>query len=395
MISLNRIPETILSLTLSFLIADGFMFIITWLVNKLFPNVLPLLITALIQTVITLIWSFASTTWFFKTHKPTDCVIVYDEFKDFEQLIYDYGYDKKFNVKNIITVDECLSDLDLLNEAEAVFLSDIHSHERNFILKRCIMNNKTVYVIPRLGDVIMSGAKSMHIFHMPLLRVSGYTPGIEYMIVKRTLDVIFSLLGLIISSPLMLIIALAIKLNDKGEVFYKQVRLTKDGKRFELIKFRSMIVDAEDDGVARLSLGENDDRITKVGRVIRKLRLDELPQLVNVLRGEMTFIGPRPERPEIAEMYEKVIPEFSLRLQAKAGLTGYAQVYGKYNTTPYNKLQMDLQYIANPSIFEDLRIFLATVKILFMPESTDGINEGITALENEEVQNNRETDIIF
>ena len=137
-------------------------------------------------------------------------------------------------------------------------------------------------------------------------------------------------------------------------------------------------MDAEKDGVARLSTGENDDRVTPVGRVIRSLRIDEIPQLFNILGGSMSFVGPRPERPEIAKQYEKDLPEFNLRLQAKAGLTGLAQVYGKYNTDPYDKLQMDLMYIANPSIIEDLRIIFATIKILFMKESTEGVAEGQT-----------------
>ena len=136
-----------------------------------------------------------------------------------------------------------------------------------------------------------------------------------------------------------------------------------------------MRVDAEKDGVARLSAGENDTRVTSVGRIIRRYRIDELPQLINILKGDLSICGPRPERPEIAEEYCEEIPEFALRLQAKAGLTGYAQVYGKYNTTPYDKLQMDLMYIAHPSIFEDLKIMLATIKILFVAESTEGFEE--------------------
>ena len=174
----------------------------------------------------------------------------------------------------------------------------------------------------------------------------------------------------------MLLTAIAIKIYDRGPVFYKQCRLTKDGKEFYVLKFRSMAVDAEQDGVARLSTGENDSRITPVGKVIRKTRIDELPQFINILKGEMSVVGPRPERPEIAREYEKELPEFSLRLQAKAGLTGYAQVYGKYNTSPYDKLQMDLMYLAKPSLWEDLRIMFATVKILFIPDSTEGIEEG-------------------
>ena len=175
----------------------------------------------------------------------------------------------------------------------------------------------------------------------------------------------------------MLITAVAVKFTDGGPVFYKQKRLTKNGREFYVLKFRSMRTDAEKDGVARLSTGEADPRITPVGHLIRKLRIDELPQLFNILGGSMSIVGPRPERPEIAAQYEKELPEFGLRLQAKAGLTGYAQVYGKYNTTPYNKLQMDLMYIANPSFFEDLRIIFATIKILFLSESTEGVAEGM------------------
>lgn len=181
-----------------------------------------------------------------------------------------------------------------------------------------------------------------------------------------------------ILSPIFLITAIAIKVTDNGPVFYKQIRLTKDGKEFGILKFRSMRVDAEKDGVARLSSGENDDRITPVGKIIRACRVDELPQLINILKGDLSIVGPRPERPEIAAQYCEEMPEFSLRLQAKAGLTGYAQVYGKYNTTPYDKLTMDLMYIAHPSIVEDLKIMFATVKILFMPESTEGVAEGHT-----------------
>jgi len=239
---------------------------------------------------------------------------------------------------------------------------------------RCV-DKITVYVMPKIGDIIMSGAKQMHLFHLPFLRVGRYDPAPEYLFVKRVFDIVVSACALIVLSPLMLAVAIAIR-RDGGPAFYRQCRLTRDGKRFDVLKFRSMRVDAERDGVARLSTGDADPRITPVGHFIRKCRIDELPQLINILRGDMSIVGPRPERPEIAQQYETQLPEFSLRLQAKAGLTGYAQVYGKYNTTPYDKLQMDLMYIANPSFWEDLRIIFATIKILFLPESTEGVAEG-------------------
>ena len=141
-----------------------------------------------------------------------------------------------------------------------------------------------------------------------------------------------------------------------------------------IYKFRSMVVNAEGDGKARLA-AENDKRITPVGQFIRKTRLDELPQLINVLKGEMSIVGPRPERPEIIAEYEKKIPEFSCRLKVKGGLTGYAQIYGKYNTTPYDKLKMDMMYIQNYSFLLDIKLILMTAKVIFMKESTEGVHE--------------------
>lgn len=227
----------------------------------------------------------------------------------------------------------------------------------------------------------MSGATHRYICHLPMLFVGRYNPPPGYLFIKRVMDVVFSGAALCILSPILLITACAVKLEDGGSVFYRQKRLTKDGKEFNILKFRSMRVDAEKDGIARLSTGADDERVTRVGRFIRKLRVDELPQLFCILSGTMTIVGPRPERPEIAAQYEREMPEFRLRLQAKAGLTGYAQVYGKYNTIPYDKLQLDLMYIAKPSILEDLRIMFATVRILFMAESTEGIAKGQTTAE--------------
>jgi lipopolysaccharide/colanic/teichoic acid biosynthesis glycosyltransferase len=245
------------------------------------------------------------------------------------------------------------------------------------------MNDIDSYIIPRVGDTIMSAAKPTHLFNLPVMKVERYCPSVHYAVLKRIGDVLISGLALILLFPLMLIVAIIIKATDGGTVLYRQRRLTLNGKEFDVLKFRSMRMDAEKDGVARLSTGAADDRITPIGRIIRAVRIDELPQLINILKGEMAIVGPRPERPELAAEYEEHMPEFRLRLQAKAGLTGYAQVYGRYNTTPYDKLLMDLSYIAKSSIVEDFKICLATIKILFMSESTAGIAEGErTAMES-------------
>ena len=183
---------------------------------------------------------------------------------------------------------------------------------------------------------------------------------------------------------LVLVVAVIIKATDGGTVLYRQCRLTLYGKKFNVLKFRSMRMDAEKDGVARLSSGDNDDRITPIGRFIRKCRIDELPQLINIFKGDMSVVGPRPERPEIAEQYYETMPDFKLRLQVRAGLTGYAQVYGKYNTDPYEKLEFDLFYINKMSFATDIELCFATFFILFLAESTEGIAEGaVTAMDYE------------
>ena len=196
------------------------------------------------------------------------------------------------------------------------------------------------------------------------------------------MDIVISLIGIVIASPFMLVIVLAIKLYDHGPILYKQERLTKDGQPFMIYKFRSMTVHSEDAG-ARLA-AKGDARVTPVGRVIRAIHFDELPQLFNILKGEMSVVGPRPERQIIADQYTEEIPEFVLRLKVKAGLTGYAQVYGKYNTTPYDKLKLDLTYIENYSVWMDIKILFLTFKILFVRENTEGVDENQTTASKKE-----------
>lgn len=386
LISIKRVIEILYSQILGIIMADGFMFLVLCLLSKGMPNLLPALLALGGQILLSALWCLAANRWYFSRFAGKKTGIIYDVRRDAEQLFKQYGHDTKFDVQFVCSVKECFAEgMSRLKDVEAVFLFGVHSHDRNIILKHCISKGIVVYVIPRVGDVIMSGAKRMHMFHLPMLRVERYNPTIEYQIVKRTFDIVSSLLMIIVTSPIMLAVAIAIKVCDGGPVLYKQTRLTKDGKRFRVWKFRSMRIDAEKDGIARLSTGENDDRITPVGKVIRACRLDELPQLFNILGGSMSVVGPRPERPEIVARYEKEMPEFALRLQAKAGLTGYAQVYGKYNTEPYDKLQMDLMYISKPSFVEDLRIVFATVRILFDKESTEGVtSRQVTALDRED-----------
>lgn len=376
--SYNSISEMIYSQMLSLFEVDVIMYIVAFLLIRRPPAILPMLAVFAGQGVIAVIWSILSQKWYYHTFPANKTVIIWDMRETSGQLFAKYDLRKKYKVVDVINVEKCIANLGCLDDADTVFLSGIHSHDRNIITKYCLTHGIEAYLIPRIGDLILTGAKRSNMFHMLLLKVERFNPTLEYVIMKRLMDIVLSLIAIVLFSPIMIPTAIAIKVEDHGPIFYKQTRLTKDGKEFNILKFRSMRTDAESDGVARLSAGDDDDRITKVGRFIRKVRIDEMPQLFNILKGDMAIVGPRAERPEIADEYHEELPEFALRLQMKAGLTGYAQVYGKYNTTPYDKLLMDLMYIANASIFEDIRIIFATVKILFLPESTEGVTVGAT-----------------
>lgn len=264
-------------------------------------------------------------------------------------------------------------------EINAVVVWDVPTIERNLLLKFCYARSIRVYMMPKITDVILSGAEELHIFDAPLLLTREYSLSMEQRFIKRSIDIICALVLIVLTSPIILLTAIAVKLYDGGPVLYKQVRCTKDRREFEIMKFRSMRTDAEMDGIARLAQ-KNDSRITPIGKFIRKCRVDELPQLFNILKGEMSFIGPRPERPEIIAQYVEIMPEFVFRMKVKAGLAGFAQVYGKYNTSPYDKLKLDLTYIEHYSVWLDLKLMLLTLKVLFWPDSTEGVeSEQVTA----------------
>lgn len=378
-ISINPVSETVYSQSLAALMANGVMYFITWLLSKHLPNPLPLVLVLAVQIGLSALWSIWARRWYFHKWPARKTILIYDQREDMVQFLNEPNMRQKFEIIQKMSVEEALSGaFPDLSQADAVFLCGVHSHERNLLLKECISADVITYITPRIGDILMRSAHPIHMLHLPMLRTGRCRPQPEYLFVKRLMDILFSAVGLLITSPIFLITAIAIKATDSGPVLYKQKRLSKGGQIFQVIKFRSMRVDAERDGVARLSTGDSDDRVTKVGRIIRRFRIDELPQLWNIFCGEMSLVGPRPERPEIAEQYCETLPEFDLRLQVKAGLTGYAQVYGKYNTPPYEKLQMDLIYISHLSIAEDIRILFATVRILFKQESTEGIDKGET-----------------
>ena len=253
-------------------------------------------------------------------------------------------------------------------------INDVPAQLRNDLLKYCYRYRVRTYVSPKLTDIMLRGARNITLFDTPLLLVkgTGLTPAER--VAKRAMDILISAIVLLILSPLMLLIAAAIKLEDGGPIFFRQKRLTRHGREFDILKFRSMVVDAEKYAGAVLAT-DNDPRITRVGRIIRPFRLDELPQLINILKGDMSIVGPRPERKVIADEYCKDIPEFAYRLKVRGGLTGYAQIYGKYNTSAYDKLRLDLMYIENYSLLLDIKLMILTIRILFSKESTEGVDK--------------------
>ena len=378
--SILKVSEQIYSQAIAVALSDAFIAIIIWIMSLWFPNLFPGILCFLAQCAVIPFICWMEHQAYYDSFKPQKTLVIYDARIGAENLVSAYGMEKRFEIIGVKPVEDVLDNLVIPDEAEVIFLCGVHSHERNVILKECMYKDLQVYIIPRIGDVLMSGAEQMHMFHLPMLRSKRFQPLSEYRTVKRFLDIVFSGIALILFSPVMVATAIAVKM-DGGPVFYKQVRLTTNGREFRILKFRSMCVDAEKMTGAVLSSGENDPRITKVGRFIRACRIDEMPQLINIFKGDMSIVGPRPERPEIAAIYEKELPEFRLRLQAKAGLTGYAQVYGKYNTTPYDKLLMDLMYISGANLFLDLRIAIETFRILFDKESTEGLDDESAVLE--------------
>ncbi len=358
---------------------QGFSYVIFSLLSYRLVSIWPFAAMFVAFSLVAALWCFVANRVYFGLHVPKKTVVLFGNIDSYYSLKDIRRMKQRFSVLHTFNCEKTsLSELfETLKNMDAVFLCGVPSDYRNEVVKYCIANDKVAYVKPKISDTIIRGGKTIQLLNIPVYRCKRKDGNLIYQCLKRGLDVVLSLIAIVISSPFMIATAIAIKAYDGGSAIYKQVRLTKGGKEFEVLKFRSMILDAEKDGVARLA-SEGDDRITPVGKIIRKLRLDELPQLFNILKGDMSFVGPRPERPEIAKQYEKDMPEFALRLQVKAGLTGYAQVHGKYNTSPYDKVQMDLMYITNQSFLEDLKLMLMTFKILFVPSSTEGVDAGQT-----------------
>ena len=376
-IGLYRLQELAFSQMLAYGISDCVLFIAAffWFHNFQRIRIRLFLLAFVLQFVLILINTFLFNRLYAHFDEPRKIMILYgsEDYKRLRMKIQEKN--KRYQVLACMSESEDISTiLETLAKCKDIYLCDVRDEVKDRVILFCNAHQKDIHISMDIGDLLILGDEVSHSFDTPFLRNKKTPVAWYYPFLKRLSDIVISVTAILLLSPIMIVTALGIKLYDHGPVFYKQTRLTKDGRRFEIIKFRSMKMDAEKNG-AQLST-VHDARITPIGKIIRKLRIDELPQLFNILKNDMAVVGPRPERPEIASQYEQDIPEFHLRLRVKAGLTGYAQVYGKYNTTPLDKLKLDLIYIAQRSVLFDLRILFYTLKIIFIPESTEGIPDG-------------------
>lgn len=372
-LSFSKVSDLMWSVSLSLIFTSLIVYVQNSLIANHLLNILYSSIIATIQIFIGCLIVYLEWKFLYSKFPAKDTLLIYeDDYLTVLNKLKKNG-DLNFNFKDIISVkDNTFSTvIDKIHLYDYILILDINKNEKNYIINECYKSSKSIYLIPTNNEIIMNNAEKLHLIDTPLFCLNKFGPSQLEKIIKRFFDVLLSLIALIIFSPIMLVVSILIKINDNGPVFYKQVRLTQYGKEFMIYKFRSMRIDAEKDGKA-LVAKEDDDRITKIGKIIRKFRLDEIPQLLNILNGDMSIVGPRPERPELAENIYKELPEFEHRLKVKAGLTGYAQVYGKYNTTLKDKLLLDLMYIENYSLFLDIKIILMTIKTIFIKESTEG-----------------------
>lgn len=377
---LHRV-DLIIGQIISIVLVNGITYFQLCLIANQMLTPAPILILTAGEVVLAAVLVVLYTGLYHKLYAPHEMLLIYGNRRGVSLKIKMDSRRDKYNISKLISVEEGFEAICReMGKYDAVILSDVPAQVRNDILKYCYRYRIRTYLSPKLTDIMIRGGKNITLFDTPLLLVKGTGLTPAQRVAKRCMDIVLSAIALLITSPAFLAVAISIKLEDGGPVFYKQKRLTRNGREFEILKFRSMIVDAEKYAGAVLAT-EDDPRITKTGKVIRATRLDELPQLLNILKGDMSIVGPRPERKVIADEYCKDIPEFAYRLKVRGGLTGYAQIYGKYNTSAYDKLRLDLMYIENYSFLLDIKLIILTMRIIFSKESTEGIDK---AQENQE-----------
>ncbi len=335
-----------------------------------FEDIGLLFVVILVQLVIIVVMTYSGNYVYFRINRPEVSCIITSSQESLNQVYEAVSrYKKQYSIEYILDY-RMPGLLEIILKCHTVFMYDIPVKERTEIVEFCYRHSRNVYFNPEVPDIVEFNAQHIVLDDVSLIGATVKELSLEQRFIKRSMDIIFSIIALIITSPLWIICAFCIKMTDGGSVFFRQKRATKNGKIFEVYKFRTMR-----ENVTNYSSVDGDNRITKVGKVLRRFRLDELPQFLNIVKGDMSLVGPRPEMLENVYNYTADLPEFRYRLRVKAGLTGYAQIAGKYNTSPRDKLILDLMYIENYSLWKDIKLIFQTLIVLFKSDSTEAFKD--------------------
>lgn len=323
-----------------------------------------------VQVLIIIFFAYFGNWLFFLIHEPEKCCVITSSQKSLDEIVFAMQrFKKQYQVSSVL--DYRSKEIkEHIKNAQTVFVYDVPVEARTDIMRWCYRYKVNVYFNPEIEDIMELNAKQYVLDDVYLFNRNVKSLTMEQRIVKRLMDISVSLILGILSMPVWLCAMIAIKLEDGGPVMFKQKRATIHGKQFEVYKLRTMKPNNDNHSVTK-----DDDRITKSGKFLRRTRIDELPQLLNVLKGDMTLVGPRPEMLKNVEEYTEELPEFKYRLRMKAGLTGYAQITGKYNTTPKDKLVMDMMYIEQFSILKDIQLIFQTLIVLLKKDSTEAFGQ--------------------
>jgi len=378
----SDLHEIILSWIFCLLLTNAIQYFVLALIPYELLPVTGFLIVFLVQIALVIPLILILEKLYYRFNPAQVAIIIYGREKkarEYQSIIKKHR--KRYKISRIVSHDEAENMMkNYIDKSESVFFLDVNESIRDRLLEYCYLKNKRTYILPTFSGVLINAAGISWISNTPMFLPKSPEPDFGTRLIKRLMDIVISAITIIALGWLMIITWAIVRFYDHAPAIYKQTRLTKGGRHFTIYKFRSMRPDAEDDGIPRLT-SRDDDRITPVGRFIRMTRIDELPQLFNVLSGSMSLVGPRPERPEIAKQYEEIYPNFAFRTKAKAGITGFAQIYGQYNTAPEEKLFLDIMYIETLSIWQDCKLLLQTLKVVFKKSSTEGIStDSTTAL---------------
>ena len=376
-IGIYRTHEIIYYFLISLIFTNLFTYFELSLIAEYLLNPFPIIFGTVFQLAIISVGSICANSIYFILYKARRMLAIFSDEKGFELIEKMGAIPDRFKVEQGVNVNNTsIEEIKrLIDKYECVIICNIAGDIERDIILYCYTNQKRTYLLPSITDIIISNSYAIQISDVPVLMSRNRGLTYEQTILKRITDIVFSLILIILSSPVMIVTAIAVKLQDFGPVFFKQNRITRGGRFFNIIKFRSMIVDADKNIKGIKHTKCDDSRITPVGRIIRRFRIDELPQLFNVLKGDMSLVGPRPENAENVFEYSKKFPEFDLRHRVKAGITGFAQIYGKHNTSPEDKLKMDLIYVENYSYLQDLKLMILTLKTVFTKDSAEGFQE--------------------